>query len=586
MKHSLVFGGFWAFFILLSGSLVASYGSLSLSTFGFDFSKHSNGVFRKLKWVLSLFIAADGPLYDFTAYTECKAQPEEPLYQGGILKDEPPIMRPAIFGKTATDKLYFETLQDWLTLFGAITAWIKIQGANSALIRASLKTENRTYNCIGTVLAKNGCWSFLKGGFVLDSPSNLALLLFQNSDDKDIDITIDSSSLQSFTDQEWRFNQQFMINTQRKRAVTIHVSDQQGNRLQGAAITINQVSKDFPFGSAIAHTILGNLPYQNWFVERFNAAVFENELKWYATEPDQGKTNYTLADQMLEFVRAHQIIARGHNIFWEDPKYTPAWVRNLTGPDLQSAVNSRIQSLMSKYKEEFIHWDVSNEMLHFDFYEQRLGPDATLHFYETAHQSDPLATLFMNEFNVVETCSDVKSTVDTYIERIRELERGGMYMDGIGLESHFTVPNLPLMRAVIDKLATLRLPIWLTEVDISSSVGKELQGVYLEQVLREGFSHPSVNGIMLWTALHPKGCYEMCLTDENFKNLPAGDVVDKLLKEWESGEMKGVTDEHGSYSFYGFLGEYKVNVGYGDRAANFTFSLPRSLETKHFSIHL
>ncbi|TYH62591.1 hypothetical protein ES332_D07G130400v1 [Gossypium tomentosum] len=135
-------------------------------------------------------------------------------------------------------------------------SWIKVQCANSALIRASLKTENRTYNCIGTVLAKNGCWSFLKGGFVLDSPSNLALLLFQNSDDRDIDITIDSSSLQPFTDQEWR-----------KCAVTIHVSDQQGNRLQGAVITINQVSKDFPFGSAIAHTILGNLPYQNWFVE-------------------------------------------------------------------------------------------------------------------------------------------------------------------------------------------------------------------------------------------------------------------------------------------------------------------------------
>ncbi|XP_040944912.1 endo-1,4-beta-xylanase 5 [Gossypium hirsutum] len=89
----------------------------------------------------------------------------------------------------------------------------------------------------------------------------------KNSDDRDIDITIDSSSLQPFTEQEWRFNQQFMINTQRKRAVTIHVSDQQGNRLQGAVITINQVSKDFPFGSAIAHTILGNLPYQNWFVE-------------------------------------------------------------------------------------------------------------------------------------------------------------------------------------------------------------------------------------------------------------------------------------------------------------------------------
>ena len=178
---------------------------------------------------------------------------------------------------------------------------------------------------------------------------------------------------------------------------------------------------------------------------------------------------------MLEFVRANQIVARGHNIFWEDPKYTPAWVRNLSGPALQSAVNNRIQSLMSKYKDEFVHWDVSNEMLHFDFYEQRLGPDATLHFYETAHQSDPLATLFMNDFNVVETCSDVNSTVDAYISRLRELSRGGATMSGIGLEGHFTIPNPPLIRAILDKLATLQLPIWLTEIDISNTLSKETQ---------------------------------------------------------------------------------------------------------------
>lgn len=215
--------------------------------------------------------------------------------------------------------------------------------------------------------------------------------------------------------------------------------------------------------------------FQNWFAKRFNAAVFENELKWYATEPEQGKVNYTIADQMLEFIRANQIIARGHNIFWEDPKYTPSWVLKLTGSALQSAVSSRIQSLMSKYRKEFIHWDVSNEMMHFNFYEQRLGPNATLHFFETAHQSDPLATLFMNDFNVVETCSDVNSTVDNYITRLRELKRSGVYMDGIGLEGHFTRPNLPLMRAILDKLATLGLPIWLTEIDISKTIDKRTQ---------------------------------------------------------------------------------------------------------------
>ncbi|EEF28229.1 Endo-1,4-beta-xylanase A precursor, putative [Ricinus communis] len=469
---------------------------------------------------------------------------------------------------------------------GCKTVWVRIQGAESGLVTASLTTDNERNNCVGTVFANTECWSFLKGGFILDAPSNLSILYFKNSADSNINIAIASASLQPFTDHQWRTNQQYIVNSVRKRAVTIHVSDNHGDKLEGAAITIEQISKDFPLGSSISSKILGNLPYQNWFVERFNAAVFENELKWYATEPEQGKVNYTIPDKMLELLRANQITGRGHNIFWEDPKYTPKWVQNLSGDALKSAVNSRIQSLMSKYKEEFIHWDVSNEMLHFDFYEQRLGPDATLHFYETAHQADPLATLFMNEFNVVETCSDVNSTVDTYISRLRELEGGGVFMDGIGLESHFSVPNLPLMRGILDKLATLGLPIWLTEVDISKNFDHKSQGIYLEQVLREGFSHPAVNGIMLWTALHSDGCYQMCLTDNNFQNLPAGDVVDNLLKEWKTGNINGYTDEHGSFSFSGFLGEYRISVQFGNAASNSTFSLSRSLETKHFNIQL
>jgi len=49
---------------------------------------------------------------------------------------------------------------------------------------------------------------------------------------------------------------------ERKRFVTIHVSNTHGERLQGATITIQQISKDFPFGSAISASIVGNLPYQ------------------------------------------------------------------------------------------------------------------------------------------------------------------------------------------------------------------------------------------------------------------------------------------------------------------------------------
>ncbi|KAG6571028.1 Endo-1,4-beta-xylanase 5, partial [Cucurbita argyrosperma subsp. sororia] len=543
---------------------------------------HSFSAFLGFIFLLHLVLAVlvdsyDGPLYDYTAHTECKLRPEKPLYNGGILRNRPSILQntgsssaaaysPAFLLRNLTDHTFY-----------SFSSWVKVGGAVSSVVRASLRTESDTHNCIGTVLAKRGCWSFLKGGFFLNSPSNFSILFFQVFDDGDANIAIDSASLQPFTEEEWRV---------RKRAVTVHVSDKQGGRLEGAVIHVKQISKDFPFGSAIAKTIIGNLPYQDWFVKRFNAAVFENELKWYATEPEPGALNYTTADRMLEFIRANQITARGHNIFWEDPKYTPPWVRNLTGAALQSAVDLRIKGLLSRYRDEFIHWDVSNEMLHFDFYEKGLGGNATLHFYKTAHEIDPLATLFMNEFNVVETCSDVKSTADSYIDRLKELKRNGVSMDGIGLEGHFTVPNPPLIRAILDKLATLDLPVWLTEVDISKALNQETQASYLEAVLREGFSHPAVGGIVLWTALHPNGCYQMCLTDSNFQNLPAGNVVDKLLKEWRTGDIEAKTDDHGSFSFYGFLGEYEVNVKYENRTVTSTFPVSVGDETKHFSIQL
>ncbi|OAY65871.1 putative endo-1,4-beta-xylanase C [Ananas comosus] len=434
--------------------------------------------------------------YDYTAYTECKSCPEAPLYNGGILSENG--------GESEVTYYKSET------------------GAYSPAFVLYNLTESTRYTFSWTTLARSRCWSFLKGGFVLDSSSDFSVLYFQSADINTTVISIKSASLQPFSVDQWNQQQQDSIQQNRKRNAIVHVSDTEGNRISGATVSIQQLAKDFPFGSAIAKTILGNKPYQEWFVKRFNAAVFENELKWYATEPEPGQLNYTTPDEMLEFIRANQITVRGHNIFWEDPLYTPSWVRNLTGDALRAAVDARITSLLSRYKGDFVHWDVSNELLHFDFYEQRLGPNASLGFFDTVRKIDPLATLFMNDFNVIETCNDDKSTVDNYIVRLKELNEGGGILEGIGLEGHFV----------------------------------------------------------------RKGCYQMCLTDGDFNNLPAGNVVDKLLQEWETKETQGTTNDHGSYTFDGFLGEYMVSVSVENRSTEVTFSLGRSDETEHLNIQL
>ncbi|GJU15926.1 endo-1,4-beta-xylanase 5 [Tanacetum coccineum] len=83
--------------------------------------------------------------------------------------------------------------------------------------------------------------------------------------------------------------------------------------------------------------------------------------------------------------------------------------------------------------------------------------------FEITHETDPLALLFMNDFNVVETGGDLNSSASVYASRMKDVEEGRVTTDDVGLEGHFTTLNPPLIRGVLDQLATLQLPIWLTE---------------------------------------------------------------------------------------------------------------------------
>lgn len=78
----------------------------------------------------------------------------------------------------------------------------------------------------------------------------------------------------------------------------------------------------------------------------------------------------------------------------------------------------------------------------------------------------------------------------------------------------------------------------------------------------------------------------MCLTDKDFQNLPAGDAVDKLLKEWQTGTLQGQTNDHGSFTFHGFLGEYEVKARYGNKTVNSTFALSKGQDTKQIYLHI
>lgn len=255
----------------------------------------------------------------------------------------------------------------------------------------------------------------------------------------------------------------------RKRKLILHVTNKQGKKLKGAKITIKQTKPYFSLGCATAETILENESYQKWFTSRFPATTFDNEMKWYFTEKTRGHENYTTADTMLAFFKRHGISVRGHNIFWDNPTENLPWVRSLSPEELVEASVNRIVSLMLRYAGKVIAWDVMNENLHFSFFEDRIGENASSIFYSFAQELDPVTTMFMNEYNTLEYPEDLRATPSKYIEKIKEIKgyKGtAIKVVGIGLQGHFGKPNIPYVRACLDVLATTNMPIWLTELDV------------------------------------------------------------------------------------------------------------------------
>ena len=359
----------------------------------------------------------------------------------------------------------------------------------------------------------------------------------------------------------------------RKRDVILKFSGLDSGSYANTSVKVIQTHNDFPIGTCISRTNIDNEDFVNFIVKHFNWAVFGNELKWYWTEPQQGNFNYKDADDMLSLCQKHKIQTRGHCIFWEVDETVQQWIKSLNKNDLMTAVQNRLNGLLTRYKGKFSHYDVNNEMLHGSFYQDRLGKDIRANMFKTASQLDPSATLFVNDYHVEDGC-DTRSCPDKYIHHILDLQEQGAPVGGIGIQGHIDCPIGPIVSSSLDKLGILGLPIWFTELDVSS-VNEYVRADDLEVMLREAMAHPTVEGLMLW------GFWELFMSRDHSHLVNAeGDINEAgkrflaLKQEWLS-HSRGHVDEQGQYNFRGFHGTYNVQVVTPSKKISKTFVLDK-----------
>jgi endo-1,4-beta-xylanase len=235
-------------------------------------------------------------------------------------------------------------------------------------------------------------------------------------------------------------------------------------------------SRNFLFGSA--GSIWKFTPdgsYQNTLASQFNMVTPENELKWFATEPHQGQFDFYWGDKMVAFAQSKGMRIHGHALIWHVSM--PDWLSKgtFTRDQLIAIMKLHIQTVMSHYKGKIQEWDVVNEAvehhgngLRDDIFLKVIGPDYIAMAFKFAHEADPNAILFYNDYNTENW--PLKS--DTQYNLLKGLLQQGVPVNAVGLQMHeYSDTAIPQAQyqAEMTKLASLGLRVGVTEFDASAA---------------------------------------------------------------------------------------------------------------------
>lgn len=376
-------------------------------------------------------------------------------------------------------------------------------------------------------------------------------------------------------DAPWRKTAAERIDKIRKGPLRVIVKDKAGKPVPSAMVTAKLVKHAFAFGTCVPAAVLtssGNDKVKQLIPELFNIATLENDLKWAPLSGDWGP-DFTLerAKQGVNWLRDKGLSVRGHALVWPGWTHLPKHLHQYTSDPtrLRMEVQRHLRELASTMEGSLVHWDVVNEP--FDNHDilDILGLDVMVDWFKEAHAAAPSSKLFINDYAILSGGGGTSPHRDHYEKVIKMLLDNGAPLDGIGMQSHFTgsLTGPEDILAILDRYAKFGIPIWATEYDVDVDVDNEdVSGKFTHDFYTTLFSHPSVEGIVMWgfwDALHCKNNAPMYRQDWSLK--PSGQAIRELLLKTWCTDVGGVTDSEGTFRTRGFLGEYVIQVSVADK---------------------
>jgi endo-1,4-beta-xylanase len=247
-----------------------------------------------------------------------------------------------------------------------------------------------------------------------------------------------------------------------------------GSFLVGAALNQNQFTEQDQRGAAIVKA-------------QFNTITSENVLKWEQVHPRLGQYDFALPDKYVEFGERNAMFVVGHTLVWH--QQTPRWVfEDVAGAPvsrdtLLARLRDHIQTVVGRYRGRVKGWDVVNEAVDEDGTLRKtpwlsiIGEDYVVRAFEFAHEADPAAELYYNDYSVENA---PKRT--GVIALIRKLQAAGVPVAAVGLQGHnkMTWPTVAQQDSTLAAFAALGVKVNITELDIDvlpAATGNQAAGV-------------------------------------------------------------------------------------------------------------
>jgi endo-1,4-beta-xylanase len=246
----------------------------------------------------------------------------------------------------------------------------------------------------------------------------------------------------------------------------------------------------------------------------------ENCMKPQPIHPSEGKYNFAIADTLVDWCQKNGVMVWGHTLAWHSqtapwffqavnpeteeeaqparrpgmgwdpnaprPSMAEMWQRSIKGELASREValerlEKHIKTVVGRYKGRIIGWDVFNESIAdsgdcktenlrtFSWYKV-VGPEVLTKAFKWAHEADPNAKLYYNDYNIEQGAVENKGKHASSMVLLKRLIAEGAPITGVGIQGHWHLDtNLADVEKAIENYASLGLKISITELDVTAT---------------------------------------------------------------------------------------------------------------------